>query len=51
MKTKLALFAIVSLLWAAAALAEDTNWKDDWKPSAANIAGQGQARVRQLRQS
>ncbi len=40
MKTKLSFLALVALLSVRPGQAEDAAWKDDWKPSAANIAGQ-----------
>src|SRR4051812_17001584 len=40
MKTKLTLLALIAILSAQSGPAQETNWKDDWKSSAANIAGQ-----------
>lgn len=40
MKTKFVLCALVALLSAQPGLAQDNTWKDDWKPSTTNIAGQ-----------
>ena len=51
MKTKFTLIAFVSLLTAGLGLAQDTPWKDDWKPSAANIAGQQYPRINSERRA
>jgi enterochelin esterase-like enzyme len=39
-KAKLLLCTLLTILSAQLGLAQDKPWKDDWKPSAANIAGQ-----------
>ena len=49
MKTKLTLIALVALLSVRPGQAED--WKDDWKPSAANIAGQEYPRINSERRA
>ena len=40
MKIKLTVCALFALLFIRSASADDTRWKDDWKPSSANIEGQ-----------
>ncbi len=39
-KARLLLCTLLTILSAQLGLAQDKPWKDDWKPSAANIAGQ-----------
>jgi enterochelin esterase family protein len=51
MKTKLTLLALIAILPARPGLAQDANWKDDWKPSAANIAGQEYPRINSERRA
>ncbi|HEX2855306.1 MAG TPA: alpha/beta hydrolase-fold protein [Opitutaceae bacterium] len=51
MKTKLTLFALIAMLTAGLGLAQETNWKEDWKPSAANIAGQEYPKINSERRA
>src|SRR5919106_2462448 len=50
-KAKLALCTLLTTLSAPLGLAQDTPWKDDWKPSAANIAGQEFPRINSERRA
>ena len=40
MKSDLTVGVLLAMVFAPYSRAEDPSWKDDWKPSAANIAGQ-----------
>jgi enterochelin esterase-like enzyme len=51
MKTTFALLALLSILSTRSALAQETPWKDDWKPSTANIAGQEYPRINSERRA
>jgi enterochelin esterase-like enzyme len=52
MKSKLTLFALVAVLSNRPGQAQETNnWREDWKPSAANIAGQQYPRINSERRA
>jgi enterochelin esterase family protein len=51
MKSKLTLFALISLSLFRSGLAQDVAWKDDWKPSAANIADQEYPKINSERRA
>jgi enterochelin esterase family protein len=51
MKTNRMLFASIAILTVHLGLAQEASWKDDWKPSAANIVGQEFPRINSERRA
>lgn len=51
MKANVTLLAFIAILSTRLGLAQDPRWKDDWKPSAANLAGQEYPRINSERRA